>query len=268
MSIKGLLTIIIIFCPLSAIAVQWDVTVLPTASIRYRGEGSVIPQSYVNRFSGETSPLYRLEVKQTFSREGYWGLSLWHTGYFGGGRHSVEQIPDNTTGGIYQTNKLNVGFTNFFVTYHRSLADWPVEALVSFSVVREIFNRREFVVQGVRWGGDDTNEISAEGFGFGLTGSHGKRFYARWRALANYYIQIWDAKTDCSAGQIFQLEGGLGARLGKGFSIEVGLLHQYWFILSQGNRRISVPGTAGAVISWNRQETLTGGGYIRLQRAY
>ncbi|MBI4396431.1 MAG: hypothetical protein HY548_05005, partial [Elusimicrobia bacterium] len=227
-------------------AEEWSLTLLPNASIRYRGEGKLVPQSYVNRFEGETSPLYRLEVLQSPSPRGYWGLSLWHTGVFGGGQYARERIPDNTTGGTYQENQLNVGFTNLFVAYHRPVKNSPVEALVNFSVVREIFKRRQFIVQGVdlrptNW--DDVNEISAEGLGFGLAGRHGDRYYARWQASANYYVQIFDAKTDSSAGQIFQAEGGLGWRPWPRFTVEFGALWQYWFTHSQGDRRIYMPGT-------------------------
>ncbi len=246
----------------------WDVTVAPSAAIRYRGEGKVLPQSYVNRFGGNSAPLYRLEAAQPFDPRGYWSLSLWHTGVFGGGEYSEERIHDNPTGGTYQINKLNVGFTNLFVTYHRSLKDWPVEALFGASVVREIFKRKEFIVDGVDarpTGLDDVNEISAEGFGFGLAGKHGDRLYARWKVMAHYYVQLWDAKTDASAGHIFQWESGLGMKLSPRLSVEGGYMWQYWFILSQGDRRLSVPGTRGAVISWNRQETRASGGYARLQ---
>src|SRR5262245_26499560 len=122
-----------------AAARSWSVTVLPGASIRYRGEGKVLPQTYVNRFDGETSPLYRIEYSQTADPAGYWSLALWHTGVFGGGNYAVERVPDNTTGGVYQESRMNVGFTNAFAVYHRPLADLPVEALVNLSVVRQIF---------------------------------------------------------------------------------------------------------------------------------
>ena len=263
--------LLILFWGLPLAAAEVSFTVAPNASIRYRGEGKVQPQSYVNRFGGETSPLYRLEVTQTPRRLGYWGLSLWHTGEFGGGNYAEETVPDAPSGGVYQVNKLNVGFTNFFVTFHRALADWPVEALVNFSVVRQIFKRKQFIVQGVDArpsGLDDVNEISAEGFGFGLAGRHGDRVYFRWQTAANYYIQLFDAKTDSSAGQIYQAEGGLGVKLPGGFKLEGGALWQYWFIPSQGNRRLHVAGTEGAVISWNRQETRASGGYFRLDKSF
>jgi len=252
-------------------AAELSLTVVPRASIRYRGEGKVQPQSYVNRFEGETSPLYRVEVTQAPRRLGFWGLSLWHTGEFGGGNYAQETIPDAGTGGVYQVNKLNVGFTNLFLTYHRAVSDWPVEALVNFSVVRKIFKRKQFIVQGVdarASGLDDVNEISAEGVGMGLAGRHGDRVYFRWQTAANYYIQLFDAKTDSSAGQIYQAEGGLGVLMPGGFRVEGGALWQYWFIPSQGNRRLHLAGTDGAVISWNRQETRAAGGYVRVEKSF
>jgi hypothetical protein len=239
--------------------------------VDYNADGKVIPQSYVARADGATSPLYRLEFSQERRPEGSWSFALWHTGVFGGGAYAAERVPDDATGGAYQVNELNVGFTNFFATWRRPLARLPVEARMSFSVVREIFKRRRFIVQGVDRrpdGLDDVNEISAEGFGFGLEGTHGRRFYARWRADMNYYVQLFDAKTDASAGHIFQGEGGLGARLGPDTSLEVGGFWMHWFILGQGDRRLQVAGTQGAVISWNRQETRVSGLYIRAQRRF
>ena len=247
---------------------------LPNASIRYRGEGKLLPQGYVNRFEGETSPLYRIEARQPYDPRGYWGFSLWHTGIFGGGTYATESVPDNASNGTYQVNKLNVGFTNAFLTYRRPVKGWPVEALVNLSVVRLIFKRKEFIVEGndIRWTGwDDVNEISAEGFGFGLAGRHGGRFFARWQAVGNYYVQIFDAKTDSSAGQIYQAEGGVGVRLWRSLSLETGALWQYWFTHAQGDRRLVPPtlsGSRGAIISWNRNETRTSGGYIRLEYSF
>ncbi len=251
----------------------WELstTVLPTASIDYRGEGKVLPESYVNRYDGVQSPLYRVEARQAKNDAGYWSLSLWHTGVFGGGKFGEERVPDNTTGGTYQTNKLNVGFTNIFVTRRRPVGDSPLEFLFSFSVVRQIFKRKEFVVDGVDarpTGLDDVTEISAEGLGLGLAGRHGDKFYFRWQTQAHYYIQLFDAKTDASAGQIFQYEGGLGVRLPRGVEVEVGGLGQYWFTHGQGNRRLHVAGSDGAVISWNRQETRVGGAYVRINKYF
>jgi hypothetical protein len=246
---------------------EWNFTVLPNASVRYRGEGKVIPQSYVNRFAGISSPVYRLEASQAPLPAGYWSAALFHTGVFGGGAYAEERVPDNTTQGVYQINQLNVGFTNLFITYHRPVKGWPVEALAGFSVVREIFKRKSFVLQGVdlRAGAlDDVNEISAEGLGFGLSGVHGNRAYLRWQAMAHYYAQLFDAKTDASAGQIWQMEGGVGVKPWRGLRLEGGYFSQYWFTLSQGDRRIAVPGTNGFIISWNRNETRVSGGYVRL----
>lgn len=242
---------------------QWEMTVLPAAFIRYRGEGSILPQSYINRFSGATSPVYRLELRQSASPHGYWGVSWWHAGLFGGGKFAVENIPDNSTGGTYQTNYLNVGFDNFFLTYHRPLSKLPIEMLIQFSVVREIFTRNRFVVQGVASDTDDRSEISAEGIGFGLTGQHGGRSYMRWQAIGNSYVQITDCNTDCFAGQIFQAEGGVGRRLWRGLGLEAGGFWQYWFMLTPG-RKVSIPQTEGAVVSWERNETRVGGLYCKL----
>jgi hypothetical protein len=197
-------------------------------------------------------------------------LSLIHTGYFGGGKYAGETVPDQTTGGVYQTDKLNVGFTNLQATYRHPLEALPdVEGLVEMTVAREIFKRSSFVVQGVAAVGmDDVNEISAEGVGVGLAGRHGGRFYGRWETVASHLIQIFDAHTDAAAGQIFRAEAAAGVELGKGFSLEAGALWYYWFTFGQGNRRLEVPGTTGAVISWNRQETRASGAFLSLRRRY
>lgn len=269
MSTKPRIALFLFFMA-AAPAGAWEtsLTVLPSASVEYRGEGKVIPQSYVNRFEGETSPLYRLEFSQDPRPEGSWSFALWHTGVFGGGNYATERVPDLTTGGTYQMNELNVGFTNFFATWRRPLSRLPLEARASFSVARQIFKRRRFIVQGVDFrptGQDDVNEISAEGLGFGLAGRHGDRLFLRWAADAHYYVQLFDAKTDASAGHIFHGEGGAGLRLTENLSVEAGGLWHHWFILSQGDRRIALPGTDGAVISWNRQETRASGAYLRLE---
>lgn len=255
--------------PLAARAAgDWSLTVVPDARLRYRGEGKLLPQGYVNRAESQRAPLYVLDWRQTADPGGYWGFALWHTGVFGGGAFRRERVPD-VGGGDYQTNALNVGFTNLFVTYRRPLRDWPVTAEASFSVAREIFKRKDFVVQGVPAPGglDDVNEISAEGLGVGLEGIHGGRWYVRWRTAAHYYVQLFDAKTDASAGQIFQSEAGVGWRRGP-WSLEAGGLWQAWFILGQGNRRLSVAGTDGAVISYNRQDTRLGGAYLKIDRRF
>lgn len=250
-------------------AAEFSVTVLPNASIRYRGEGKVIPQSYVNRFGGETSPLYRLEYRQDRSEKGYWGLALLHTGVFGGGAYAVERVPD-AGGGTYQTNLLNVGFTNLHATYRHPLEAFPaVEALAELTVARQIFKRKKFVVQGVDAGIlDDVNELSAEGFGVGLSGRHGGRLYGRWEVCANHLVQIFDAKTDASAGRLFRAEAAAGFSLGRGYSLEAGAFNQYWFLLGQGNRRLALAGTDGAVISWNRQETRASGLFLSLRKTF
>lgn len=239
---------------------------VPAARIRYSAEGKAVPQSYMNHYRAISSPLYRLSASQDFSRDGYWGLTLWYTGTFGGGSYGTERVSDDRTGATYQTNQLNVGFTNLFVTYHHPLGGWPVEAQASVSVVREIFTRRHFSFPqaNVESSVEDVNEISAEGIGFGLQGLHGDRCYLRWQTAAHAYIQVFDAETDAFAGHIFQAEAGLGVRLWKGLTLEGGGLWQYWFISSKGNRRLQVEGTDGAVISWNRQETRVGGLYVQL----
>lgn len=250
-------------------ATEVSLTYLPSGSLHYRGEGKVLPQTYVNRFGGISAPLYRLDVSQDPSPLGYWSLSLWHTSVFTGGKYAEEVVPDSTnpSGGVYQRSQLNVGFTHLFVNYHRALARGPVEALAGISVVREVFSRRDFIVQNVDarpTGLDNVSQISAEGFGFGLSGQHGKKYYTRWQVMANYYVLLFDAKTDASGGQLFQGEGGLGVRATQNLSLEMGYLRQYWSIPSQGNIRLSLAGTDGAVISWNRQETRFGGLYFRL----
>ena len=251
-----------------AFAGEFSITVAPTAHLDYRGEGKILPEGYVNRFDGNKAPLYRLEWLQDARKEGYWGLGLWHTGVFGGGTYGQETVP-YSTGGTYQTDLMNVGFTNFFVTYHRPLAGSVVEAQVHLSVVREIFKRNSFVVKDTSAGSlDDVNEISAEGIGFGLAATHGDRLFVRWQAAAHYYVQLFDAKTDASAGSIFQGEAGLGWRLSPAFAVELGGLWQDWFILGQGNRRLHVEGTDGAVISYNRQQTTIVGMFLRLETRF
>ena len=247
---------------------QFSVTMLPNASIRYRGEGKVLPESYVNRFGGETSPLYRLEYRQDRSEKGYWGLSLIHTGVFGGGAYAHERVPE--AGGTYQTNLLNVGFTNFHITRRLPLGRFPsVEALAEITVARQIFKRKKFLVQGVDGGEmDDVSELSAEGFGVGLAGRHGRRAYGRWELCANHMVQIFDAKTDASAGRLFRAEAAAGVPLGGGFALELGAFQQYWFILGQGKRRLALAGTDGAVISWNRQETRASGLFFSLRKTF
>jgi hypothetical protein len=248
-----------------------DVTFFPNASISYRGEGKVIPESYVGRFDGETSPAYRVQLTQTPADGGYWQASFFHAGVFGGGNYARERVPDNQTGGVYQTNQLNVGFTNLAVIYRRPIGVSSVEGLAGFSIVRQIFKRKDFIVDGVDlrpMGLDDVNEISAEGLGLGLAGTHGRKWYWRWQTMAHYYVQIFDAQTDASAGHIYQAEGGAGRKISQTTKIEVGALWQYWFILGQGNRRIYAPGTRGAVISWNRQSTVFSGTYVRLSRRF
>lgn len=267
---KRLWLISILGCLASgAVASEFSITVAPGAHLDYRGEGKIFPQGYVNRFDGNTAPLYRLEWLQDVQKGGYWGLGLWHTGVFGGGTYGHETVPDSHTGQNYQSDQMNVGFTNMFVTYHRPLESLPVEFQVHLSVVREIFKRKEFVVTGTSAGGlDDVNEISAEGIGFGLAGTHGDRLYLRWQAAAHYYVQIFDAKTDASAGSIFQGEAGFGYRITPGLAVEGGGLWQDWFILGQGNRRLHVDGTDGAVISYNRQQTTLSGLYLRLETRF
>ncbi len=257
------------FFALGAVAGEFSLSVAPAAQLKYRGEGKVLPQGYVNRFEGNTAPLYRLEWRQDPRAEGFWGVGLWHTGVFGGGTYGRETLPD-AAGGDYQSNSMNVGFTNAFLTYHRPLEGWPVEAQVHLSVVREIFKRKDFVFKSTSApeGFDDVNEISAEGIGFGLAGTHGKRLFFRWAAAAHYYVQIFDAKTDASAGSIFQGEAGLGWRVTPRTAFEVGGLWQDWFILGQGNRRLHVDGTDGAVISYNRQQTTLSGLTFKLETRF
>lgn len=254
----------------------WTVTVLPNASMRFRGEGQTNPQTmgYVDRYEGSLSAVYRLELSQPAKPDGYWSAVLWHAGVFGaslsgGGldhHFGREYVPNNQTGGLYQQDQLNVGFDNLFIVYHHALANLPVELQMQGSVVRLINHRKNFVVQGQDEGGtDDVQQESADGFGFGLSGQHGGRYYFRWKASANYYIQLYDALTDSGAGHIFQGEGGVGMRLTPGLSVEAGALRQYWFLQAQGDRRIAFPGTSGNIVSWNRIETRTGGYYLRIQ---
>lgn len=249
-------------------AAEFSVTMLPNASVRYRGEGKVLPQSYVNRFGGETSPVYRLEYRQDRKEEGYWGLALIHTGVFGGGAYALERVPE--AGGTYQSDLLNVGFTNFHITRRFPLARFPsVEAMAEITVARQIFKRKKFLVQGVDGGPmDDVSELSAEGIGVGLSGRHGGRAYGRWELCADHMVQIFDAKTDASAGRLFRAEAAGGVSLGGGFAVELGAFEQYWFILGQGNRRLALAGTEGAVISWNRQETRVAGLFFSLRKTF
>lgn len=86
----------------------WSLTLVPGATLRYRGEGKILPQGYLNRTENQNAPLYRLEWRQPADPSGYWGFSLWHTGVFGGGAYRPESVPD-AAGGDYQTDLLNVG---------------------------------------------------------------------------------------------------------------------------------------------------------------
>jgi hypothetical protein len=253
-----------------AFASEVSLTMLPNASVRYRADGKVIPQSYVDRFDGESSPVYRLEYRGDRSEDGYWSFALVHTGVFGGGEYAGERVPDSPSG-TYQTNKLNVGFTNVHATWRRPLEAFPsVEALAEFTIARQIFKRKAFVVQGIDAGPlfDDVSELSAEGIGVGLCGRSSGRAYGRWEAAASHLVQIFDAQTDAAAGSLARAEAALGARLGKGWSVEAGGLCQYWFLLGQGNRRLHVAGTDGAVISWNRQETRTSGLFLTFRKEF
>lgn len=272
MNSKARLLLLSLLMPGALAASEWSVTFLPNASIRYRADGKVIPQSYVNRFDGESSPLYRFEYRGNRSDKGYWGFALVHTGIFGGGEYAGERVPD-ATGGTYQTNLLNVGFTNAHFTWRRPLQRFPsVEGLAELSLARQIFKRKNFTVQGVDAGPlfDDVSELSAEGFGAGLCGVHGGRIYGRWEVAASHLVQIFDAKTDAAAGQLARAEAALGVRFGNGWAVEAGGLGQYWFLLGQGNRRLHIPGgpNDGAVISWNRQETRASGLFLSLRKTF
>lgn len=255
--------------PASA-GVEFNFTVLPNASIRYHADANQLPQSYVTRFDGISSPVYRLEIRQTSSRQGYWSLSILHTGEFGGGEYGRELIPDNRTGGIYQLSQLNIGFVNTQATYRRAVRGWPVEALFNLSIMRGFYKRKEFIIEGADLRPtlfNNTNELSAEGFGFGLAGYHEerhRRFYGRWQTSLNYYVQLADSRTDASYGEVFLIEAGLGMRLWQRLSLEVGGLRQYWFIPGP-EIRVAAPGNHEAIISWSRQETWAHGAFLRLE---
>jgi hypothetical protein len=262
-----------LFLALPVAAGDFSVTFLPAASIRYRGEGKVLPESYVNRFEGHTSPLYRVRWRSTPDVDGArWDVSLLHTGVFGGGRYGREIVP-NAAGGVYQENLMNVGFTNIHLASRRPLSGYPLEGLIEFTVAREIFKRKDFRFPGlnVQGGGlDDVYDLSTEGIGVGLSGRHSTpaRTYARWEAVGDHLFQIFDAKTDASAGQLFRAEAAFGFSPSPLYSLEFGGFWQYWFLLGQGNRRLHVPSTDGAVISWNRQETRVQGFFFSLQKTF
>jgi hypothetical protein len=263
------LSILLLLIGSVAAAGDLSVTVLPNASIRYEASAKHIPITYTDQFSGENSPVYLIEYTQTPTRQGYWGFSLMHTGVYGNGRYGNETVPDNQTGGIYQTDRLNVGFDDVMATYHAAVKSWPVEALFNMSVIRRFDYRKDFVIQGASQGGfDDINEQSAEGAGVGLTGTHGQgRFYARWLAYMNYYILIADAKTDTSYGEVFQAQGGVGLRLWKGSAVEFGGLRRYWYYPGE-DHEIATPDGKTAFDSWERQVTWTTGLYLRIEQKF
>lgn len=249
------------------IAQDWQVsfTYLPGASVDYAGDGKNFPPSYTVNYEGLSEPLYRLALVQAIDEDRAWEFSLMHTGVFGGGKHATELIGD------YQRNKLNIGLTNLFVSYRHRLAGTDIHGIINTSVVREIFKRESFFIKpsgGVLTlipGLEDTNEISAEGIGFGLEGKHGSNRYVRWRTDANYYVQLFDSKTDSEAGQIFTIETGIGQKFKK-FEVELGGLWLYWFTHGQTNRRLhaSLAGTEGAIISWANIQTYISGGYLKI----
>jgi hypothetical protein len=269
MSTKRFLLLLPLFISAAAAGSDWSLTVLPNASIRYRGEAKHLPQTYNEHFGGESSPVYLIEVAQTPSLKGYWSFSVMHAGVFGNGKYGTETVPDYTTGGIYQTDRLNVGFINTMATFHRAVKSWPVECLVNFSVMRRFDHRKTFVIQGSDQGDfDDVNEQSAEGIGVGLAGRNGRgRFYARWSTYMNYYIQIADAKTDTAYGEVFQVQAGIGARIWKGLSVEVGGLRQYWYYPGESHD-IATPNGKTAFDSWQRQMTWTHGFYFRIEQKF
>jgi hypothetical protein len=139
------------------------------------------------------------------------------------------------------------------------------------SIIRRFDHRKDFVAQGSSLGVfDDVSEQSAEGFGVGLTGTHGTgRFYIRWLAYMNYYIQIADAKTDTSYGEVFQGQAGVGVRLWKGGAVEVGGLRQYWYYPGEAHYVNSDVVNGKTVIdSWERQTTWTDGLYFRVEQKF
>jgi hypothetical protein len=71
-----------------------SLTLVPAGVVRWRGEGKILPQGYTNRTENQDAPLYVLEWRQAPADRGYWGLSLWHTGVFGGGEFARESLPD------------------------------------------------------------------------------------------------------------------------------------------------------------------------------
>ena len=246
--------------PPTLAANKWtlDFTLLPSASLDFKGEANNQDLPHTTEYEGQNQPLYIFQVRRDISSIAGLSGSLWFTGLPRTGAFARETV------GNYQQDELNITFTHLFLSYHHKILDPSVEMLASFSIVREVFTRKDFVIQGnpiaqLR----DVNEISAEGLGIGLQGRHGKKPYFRWQALSSVYIQLFDCDTDCQAGETFNLETGVGVPLSPHITLEGGGLWQYWTISSQGSRLRVADSTPGAIISWSQQSTTLGGFYIR-----
>jgi hypothetical protein len=242
---------------------QWNVTVVPNASIHYKAEGKALPQGYATHVEGMTSPLYRLEFRESPADGGYWSLALTHTGVFGGGGFASERVPD-AAGADFQTDRINVGFVDAQLIRRRPLAGGSVEGLIAGSVRRGYVTRKNFIVQGRDAGlFDHRQEIGVEGLGLGLAGRHGAgRITVRWQTLLTQYIQLADAKTDASFGQSAEWEGGLGFRLSPRTRLELGGFRNYWYVPGPAVRA-AVPGGGEAIVAWQRQRMTASGVSLR-----
>jgi len=250
---------------LRAGAGEFSITVVPNASISYRA----LPQSIVDRASGETSPVYRMDWRQSRSADGYWGLALIHSNVFGGGRTALETVSD-AAGGTRQTDLLNAGFTHLLVSYRRPVAAVPgIEWAAETGVFRQIMTSKNFDLQGTPAPGlDNVNELSAEGAGIGLEGRHGGGLYGIWQLEALQLFQLFNAETRAAAGRFLRGEIGAGVTVGGWFSVEAGGYRQDCVLRGRGDQAVYIPGTQGAVVAWNRQETRASGIFVTLRRAW
>jgi hypothetical protein len=137
-------------------------------------------------------------------------------------------------------------------------------------VVREIFKRKGPLLckRNRRTTWTTSTKFQPKGIGFGLAGTHGDRVVfslASRRPLLRPTLR----RKNRRLGRVhFSGEAGIGWRFCPALAVEVGGLWQDWFILGQGNRRLHVEGTDGAVISYNRQQTTIGGMFLRLETRF
>lgn len=249
----------------------WDIGFIyaPNMSFDYAGEGNNNPPSYTAEFSGMSQMMGGLEAIRTISEESRIGLFYLH-----GGTSSFSDESGTERVGEEQECDLNIGFSNFMVSYLKKVRGLDMEFMVNVSMVRMMFSRRNFMVNGEVYYDDingeqfekeDNNEISAEGVGFGIKGRFGDDLFVRYKAFANYYVEVHDMKTDNEAGEYFCYELTAGGKYGQ-ITLEAGYMYHYIFLHSQTNRRVYLGENApdGGVISWSQQDMTIKGGFVRM----